>query len=212
MIMRAALVFVAFLTLIAVAPTIASAQEAGTQAAPQTTVEAFDPSGVYGKLGFAWANSLSYDFLFSDLLGIDATSNYGVQGLVGYRWNAWLGTDVELFYATGGEIVSPLTTVGVSTSAIAGTVNARLYPIGMFQGPKRHTVEWMIDLGIGAGRYFEDTSLPLSASTFMARLGTGLDFMLGDHWSLYVDGGYYFSVSAEASGFAYLAGGLGYRF
>ena len=208
--MRAALVFVVSLFFLAAGPLLASAQEIESQTGQPATTEVFDPSGFYGKLGFVWANSLAYDFLLLDLL--DSTSLFGAQGIAGYRWNAWLGTDVELLYAGGGELVNPQSGVKISdTSALAGTLNARLYPIGMFQGPKPHDVEWIIDLGIGGGRFFEDTALPLSESTFMARLGTGLDFMLGDHFCLYVDGGYYFALSSEAFGFAYLAGGIGYR-
>jgi hypothetical protein len=203
-----------FLSLSISAPPVGAQQSAPPAApasAPAASVVEFDPSGFYAKLGFVWANSLAYDFLLFELL--DSTSLFGGQGIAGYRWNHWVATDVEFIYAGGGELVNPSTGLKVTdTSALAGTVNARFYPIGIFQGPKQHDVEWTIDLGLGGGRFFEDTALPLSASTFMARLGTSLDFGLGEHWLLFANGGYYFALSSEAFGFAYLGAGVGYRF
>jgi hypothetical protein len=182
--------------------------------------EDLDSGRFYLKAAFAVGASPSYEFGEGLLCGIlfgsactTGTGMLGFQAIGGYRVTSWIGFDLEVDYLTGGELKLQSTGQKISdSSALAVTANARLYPITPFLPANWRHVQWAIVLGIGGGRYFEDTAISLSQSTFLVRFGTGLDGWITDHWGVYIDGGYNFSTSTDIYGFGYLTAGIAYRF
>jgi len=173
--------------------------------------ETYDPSGVYLKGAFVTTASAAAEwsaFMFGP--DLDTTWNYGFQALGGYRWISWLGTDVEVMYATGGTIKA-LDFLKGDTSTLSLSANARIYPVEWFRQPGKRTIEWSIALGIGGGGFYGET-IRLADSSFLIRGGTGFDWLITDHWGLYVDGGYFWTTDSNVSGFGFAGVGGSYRF
>ncbi len=109
----------------------------------------------------------------------------------GYRFNKWFAFELDMNVTAGHDVKRSDDDVVI----FAFTMNQKSYPLAEAD----LLPEWMqpyILFGFGGG--VVDAGDLLDESTFMMRFAFGSEFMLWDHFGLYVDGGYMTFDDAEA--------------
>ena len=95
------------------------------------------------------------------------------------------------------------------------TGNAKLYPLGFAPDAIPQFIQPYLTFGMGLGRF--ETYVPRSfgatgETDFLARFGGGVDFLLSQHWGVYIDGAYSVTNKDVFSGFGSMQFGGLYRF
>lgn len=141
----------------------------------------------------------------SDNLG--AQVGFAVAG--GYRFNGWLGTDAELYYAGGGDITGS----SANTSSIGVTINAKFYPMALI-APDAFTqaLQPYLVTGMGGGKVMTDLAGLDTGGGFLFRIGGGTEYLFTENWGAYVDLSYHVTTQKWMSGVGVFQFGAAYHF
>ena len=171
-----------------------------------------DSRGLYGgmTLSFGWNK-------WADESNIDSDTMTGFSFMAGYRFNPWLGGDVEFTWIGGGNVTSPALTGTGSASVLAVGVALKFYPLVRVSRKMPEWIQPYLTVGIGSGIAEQAPSGSSvfgseSQSVFLARFGAGSELMLTQNWGVLMDVSYYASTSGALEGFAtFRLGGI-FRF
>jgi opacity protein-like surface antigen len=153
--------------------------------------------GPYAQLGFAIVKT-NFDAL-------DARLGFAIDG--GYRFNDWLGADIDFVFAAREQN-------GIKGRNVAFTINGKFYPIGLLSPDTLDALQPYVVLGMGGGSSFVKDGG--STGTFIFRIGAGTEYFITDHFTAYMDlslhatPGYEFAGSGGATGVIQF--GVGYHF
>lgn len=165
----------------------------------------------YARLGLAigWPNVESG--LYSGSTGA------GLAFVGGYRLTDGLAAEVEFLFTAGTKAeLSNGAEVGSSASNIAFTINAKAYPLDLFNKdllPSSIRPYGVFGLGggsIGAG----DTAATgvQTIGAFLVRFGAGADWMFSERIGVYADGSYYVTSKDVQTGYGTITMGMIYSF
>ncbi|MCS5635216.1 MAG: porin family protein [Myxococcota bacterium] len=139
-------------------------------------------------------------------LGSTDGTMVGFSFTAGYRFNAWVGGDVEVLWLGAGDVVKD-GAVAADASLLTVGAAAKFYP---FVLTTRYVPSWVqpyVAFGVGSGtaeqtdrssNMFGDS---LSETVFLFRFGVGMEVMISKHWGTFMDANYYASDSSSFAGF-----------
>ncbi len=153
----------------------AGAQEPSATA-PSSRYEA--AKGAYVQGGFA-ASQTNFD---TATIQIDPLLGFTVAQ--GYRFSSWLAADVEFFWAKRSQGSG-------EAKQFALTLNGKIYPVALFGSDALDALQPYVVTGLGGGR--TESAGPGGGngpqqSTFVFRLGAGVDWWMADAFGLYGEG------------------------
>jgi len=162
-----------------------------------------DARGFYGQFSvpIGWNNMNGP----SPLGSTDGTM-IGFSFTAGYRFNAWVGGDVEVLWLGAGDVVDAGAVAGDASVLSVGAA-AKFYP---FVLTTRYVPSWVqpyVTFGVGSGtaeqsdRSTNEFGSSLSETVFLFRFGAGMEVMISKHWGTYMDANYYASNSNSFAGF-----------
>ncbi|MCP4038622.1 MAG: porin family protein [bacterium] len=171
---------VSVLALIAVPIASASAQSSSGFTISEGDPATNDWRGLYAKLG------LAIGFPDEDYPGsVDIDPGAAVAFGGGYRWNRWVATEIDFNVIAGADVEG----VSDDLTIFAFTVNVKGYPLAGLD--KDAFPQWIQPYGLfGMGGGEADLGDFGDESSFMVRFNVGADFMIWDHFGLFVDTGY----------------------
>jgi hypothetical protein len=160
-----------------------------------------DSQGFYGQfaLPIGWNNMSGPSFGSAD------GSMFGFSFTAGYRFNGWIGGDVEVMWLGAGDVVQG-GAVLADASLLSVGVAAKFYP---FVLTSRYVPGWIqpyVAFGVGSGiseqtlRNSNQFGSSLSETVFLFRFGVGMEVMISKHWGTFMDANYYASNSNSISG------------
>jgi opacity protein-like surface antigen len=167
-----------------------------------------DSLGFYGQfsLPVGW-NNMADDSGDGAMVGFALTA--------GYRFNSWIGADVEVLWMGAGDIRDPATgSVSMDASLLSVVGSAKFYPLVL---TSRYIPGWVqpyLVFGLGSGiaqqspRGSNQFGASQDETVFLARFGTGLEVMISQHWGTYLDVNYYAANSKSLSGIGTLRLGV----
>lgn len=170
-----------------------------------------DSRGLYGGMTI----SLGWN-KWAEESNIDSDTMTGFSFMAGYRFNPWLGGDVEFTWVGGGNVTSPALG-SASASILAVGVALKFYPLVRISKKMPEWIQPYITVGIGSGIAEQTPSGSTvfgseSQSVFLARFGAGTELMLTQNWGVLMDVSYYASTSGALEGIAtFRLGGI-FRF
>ena len=161
-----------------------------------------DAQGFYGQFAMpiGWNNMGGP----SDVGSADG-SMIGFSFTAGYRFNGWIGADIEVMWLGAGDVVQGGAVNGDASLLSVGGA-AKLYP---FVLTSRHVPGWIqpyLAFGVGSGiseqsfRASNQFGSSLSETVFLFRFGAGMEVMISKHWGTFMDANYYASNSNSISG------------
>jgi opacity protein-like surface antigen len=171
-----------------------------------------DSRGLYGGMTI----SLGWN-KWAEESGIDSDTMTGFSFMAGYRFNPWLGGDVEFTWVGGGNVTSPALARSGSASILAVGVALKFYPLVRISRKMPEWIQPYVTVGIGSGIAEQTPSGSTvfgseSQSVFLARFGMGSELMLTQNWGVLMDVSYYASTSGALEGFTtFRLGGI-FRF
>ena len=150
----------------------AQAEDAGKSKAAGSKYEAAKGPFVQGSFAILKTNNNSFGFGKPNL-------GFGIAG--GYRFNEWVSADGEFVW--GGRSQG-----GGKTRQFGVTLNAKVYPIGLFAPNFLDSFQPYGVVGFGGGNFkVKDTFPNAKTGTFIFRFGAGLDWVMTDHFASFVD-------------------------
>jgi len=161
-----------------------------------------DAQGFYGQFAMpiGWNNMGGP----SDVGSADG-SMIGFSFTAGYRFNGWIGADIEVMWLGAGDVVQGGAVNGDASLLSVGGA-AKFYP---FVLTSRHVPGWIqpyLAFGVGSGiseqtyRASNQFGSSLSETVFLFRFGAGMEVMISKHWGTFMDANYYASNSNSISG------------
>jgi hypothetical protein len=162
-----------------------------------------DAQGFYGQFAvpIGWNNMDG-----TSALGQSDGTMIGFSFTGGYRFNGWVGADIEVMWLGAGDVVQG-GAVNADASLLSVGAAAKFYP---FVLTSRYVPGWVqpyIAFGVGSGiseqtsrssSQFGDSSL--SETVFLFRFGAGMEIMISKHWGTFMDANYYATNSNTISG------------
>jgi len=161
-----------------------------------------DAQGFYGQFAvpIGWDNMDG-----TSGLGTTDGTMIGFSFTAGYRFNGWVGADVEVLWLGAGDVVeNGAVTADASLLSVGAAV--KFYP---FVLTSRYVPGWVqpyIAFGVGSGiseqtpRSSSVFGSSLSETVFLFRFGAGMEVMISKHWGTFMDANYYASNSNSISG------------
>ena len=175
----------------------------GLLASPAGAQTYNDSQGYYGQfsLPIGW-NNMATDSRFGAADG----SMIGFAFTAGYRFNAWIGGDVEVMWLGAGDVIAPGGAVIADASILSVGAAAKFYP---FVLTSRYVPTWIqpyLVFGMGSGLSQQDPvgenefGSSLSETVLLFRFGAGMEVMISKHWGTFMDANYYASNSNSIAG------------
>ncbi|HIF98773.1 MAG TPA: porin family protein [Myxococcales bacterium] len=161
-----------------------------------------DAQGFYGQFSvpIGW-NNMAGPSEFGTTDGTMAGFSFNA----GYRFNGWVGADVEVMWLGGGDVVKN-GAANADASLLSVGAAIKFYP---FVLTSRYVPGWIqpyVAFGLGSG-IFEQTlrgspafGSSLSETVFLFRIGVGMEVMISKHWGTFIESNYYASNSNSISG------------
>ena len=161
-----------------------------------------DAQGFYGQFAIpiGW-NNMSGPSKFGTADGAMAGFSFNA----GYRFNGWVGADVEVIWLGGGDVVKNGSAVADASLLSVGAA-IKFYP---FVLTSRYVPGWVqpyLAFGVGSGiseqtmRGSPEFGSSLSETVFLVRFGAGMEVMISKHWGTFIESNYYASNSNSISG------------
>jgi len=173
-----------------------------------------DARGFYGQFAvpIGWNNMDGP----SDVGAADGTM-IGFSFTAGYRFNAWVGADVEVLWLGAGDVINNGAVAGDASVTSVG-VATKFYPFVLTTRSVPSWIQPYVAFGVGTGiaeQSRRDTNVfgsSPSESVFLFRFGAGMEIMISKHWGTYMDLNYYASNSNSFAGFGMMRLGAMYHF
>jgi len=137
---------------------------------------------------------------------VDTDAGGGVALALGYRALPWLAGEFQFDYL-GGSTIEVSGTDVADGNYFDFTFNAKAFPVPLLNDHVLERdlplVKWLEPyalLGIGGGEFEFDGKNGRSTSnesTFVVRLGLGVDFLMAQHWGVSLDGGFHFTTDDD---------------
>ena len=161
-----------------------------------------DAQGFYGQFAvpIGW-NNMAGPSNFGTADGAMAGFSFNA----GYRFNGWVGADVEVIWLGGGDVVENGSAVADASLLSVGAA-IKFYP---FVLTSRYVPGWVQPyLAFGAGSGISEQTMrgspefgsSLSETVFLVRFGAGMEVMISKHWGTFIESNYYASNSNSISG------------
>ena len=161
-----------------------------------------DAQGFYGQFAvpIGW-NNMAGPSNFGTADGAMAGFSFNA----GYRFNGWVGADVEVIWLGGGDVVENGSVVADASLLSVGAA-IKFYP---FVLTSRYVPGWVqpyLAFGVGSGiseqtmRGSPEFGSSLSETVFLVRFGAGMEVMISKHWGTFIESNYYASNSNSISG------------
>ncbi len=189
--MKNSIRLIAFLFLLGALPLAAQAQ---TYA---------DSEGFYGQFSapIGWNNMAA-----PSAFGTTDGTMIGFSFTAGYRFNAWVGADVEVMWLGAGDVVDA-GAVTADASILSVGAAAKFYPLVLTSRSVPSWVQPYLVFGVGSG-IAEQTPVGAnqfgefnkSETIFLFRFGAGMEVMISKHWGTFMDANYYATNSNSISG------------
>ena len=173
-----------------------------------------DAQGFYGQFSvpIGW-NNMAGPSAFGTTDGAMAGFSFNA----GYRFNGWVGADLEVMWLGGGDVVrNGVATADASLLSVGAAL--KFYP---FVLTSRYVPGWVqpyLAFGVGSGVSEQTMRGPatfgssLSETVFLFRVGAGMEVMISKHWGTFMDGNYYASNSNSVSGIGMIRLGVMHHF
>jgi hypothetical protein len=161
-----------------------------------------DARGFYGQFSvpIGWNN------MDGPSLGSADGTMIGFSFTAGYRFNAWVGGDVEVLWLGAGDVVKDGAIVADASILSVGAA-AKFYPFVLTTGFVPSWVQPYVVFGVGSGtaeqtdrssNVFGDSP---SETVFLFRFGVGMEVMISKHWGTFMGANYYASDNSSFAGF-----------
>jgi len=161
-----------------------------------------DSRGFYGQFSapIGWNNmagASSFGTTDGTMIGFSVTA--------GYRFNAWVGADVEVMWLGAGDVVEA-GAVTANASILSVGAAAKFYPFVLTSRSMPTWIQPYLTFGVGSGLAeqtpvgSEQFGSSLSETVFLFRFGAGMEVMISKHWGTFMDANYYASNSNSIEG------------
>ncbi|MDE0886841.1 MAG: porin family protein [Myxococcota bacterium] len=161
-----------------------------------------DSRGFYGQFSapIGWTNMAS-----PTENGIADGTMIGFSFTAGYRFNAWVGADVEVMWLGAGDVIKG-GAVTADSSILSVGAAAKFYPFVLTSRSIPTWIQPYLTFGIGSGIAQQtqagnnEFGSSLSETVFLFRFGAGMEVMISKHWGTFMDLNYYASNSRSIEG------------
>ncbi|MDG2333084.1 MAG: porin family protein [Myxococcota bacterium] len=169
-----------------------------------------DSRGFYGQFSIpiGWNNMAR-----TSQIGTSDGTMIGFSFTAGYRFNAWVGADVEVMWLGAGDVVEGNAVTGTASILSVGAA-AKFYPFVLTSRSMPTWIQPYLTFGVGSGIAeqvpvgSDDFGSSLSETVFLFRLGAGMEVMISKHWGTFMDLNYYASNSRTVEGIGMMRLGL----